>query len=792
MAYVSQFANLSLGGGSKPVTPSSKGYVSQFATTKFADATPQQKAAKPFDNFNSLNYADQIKAVNNAAKTGLIDSKKQHSLISAVVEADAQKRAKTSAPKATLETKLEDAIGGFTKSAIVNPIKTVGNAFASGINFAGNQINGTNAKQEAQIKQALDIAQKLHERVSDGVTSPEMKARYATQIQGQLNIVKTLQQAQKTAQDDVKQNNDPLKVAGAGASLLTNIALPGIGGLGEKVAAKIGTPLVARLGAEYATAVNAGLKTATNVVGGAAGGGVIGAGGQLAETGSKTTGKQLGSAIKNNALLGGAVGLGGSILGGVVSKSAEALAKRTASKAKTTSALETAVSETKKTEAVVPKAKVIEEAKPTENRGVIQVVNREKGTKTYITPDNKDEYQKALTQIDNGRTNDGHPSDKINAAGTPRSNGDIYHVTNRTPAEMESRGFTRTKPASSAKSAVVNKNTAPKTSKRIIDDTPEGKRSNEFIQAEAARVSTPEQYKKETIDYLWENNKKGSGVEFHTHDTGEFGVGSSTNKANYSSNNSSFYRNFYDEYGYKPTKKEITNLVNDHFDGKTNILSKEISPEQTAAYDLIKERHEGLSNVSESGAPNLVEGKKETAPIEQRTSGGSTKAEARAVEAKVTKSFDDKAEYGGRSYKEEAQKAIDLVDSDYQKAKDIATGKIGGDNPVHEVAVARAVEAKALKDGDIGTLQDLASSSRHTTTSEAAQRLGAEGYGADPSSAVDNIREVVLARTNAVKTRAGNSYTSKVKKESIALKKNIAEAAPTKEDWNSFIESIKC
>jgi len=172
-----------------------------------------------------------------------------------------------------------------------------------------------------------------------------------------------------------------------------------------------------------------------------------------------------------------------------------------------------------------------------------------------------------------------------------------------------------------------------------------------------------------------------------------------------------------------------------------------------------------------------------------KTSGGATKAEQRAITNELATHFDNKATYSGRSYKDETAKATQLVHDNPQKAMDIAMGRTSGDNPVHEVAIAKAVEQKALKEGDINTLQQLALSDRHTKTSEAAQRLGAEGYKMDSYSPVDVMKKIINDRRAAVDKSTG-SVTKAVAKETSNIKTKVK--APTKQDWSLFVESIKC
>lgn len=190
---------------------------------------------------------------------------------------------------------------------------------------------------------------------------------------------------------------------------------------------------------------------------------------------------------------------------------------------------------------------------------------------------------------------------------------------------------------------------------------------------------------------------------------------------------------------------------------------------------------------------NPFEVPKATAPVETptpKTSGSALKSESRAVEKGLTDEFAGKAQYLSGSYKDEASKAVQLVKDDPQKALDIATGKVPGDNTIHEVAVSKALENKALQEGDTDTLLKLAQSSRHSDTSEAAQRLGAEGYDATPSSPVKAIASVQKARTDAFESKTGVTATKAVSSEAKAIKANVSKVS--KSDLHSFVDSLKC
>lgn len=180
----------------------------------------------------------------------------------------------------------------------------------------------------------------------------------------------------------------------------------------------------------------------------------------------------------------------------------------------------------------------------------------------------------------------------------------------------------------------------------------------------------------------------------------------------------------------------------------------------------------------------------EVSPVETKVSGSAKKAEARAVEKQLVNEFSDQPTYKTTSYKENAKTAVDLVDTDRAKAYDIATGKTTTGVEAQDVAVARALEQRALKDGDVDTLRDLASSTRHTKTSEAAQRLGAEGYGVDPHSPVAQMQSVINERVKAVERRSKVKVDAQVAKEAKTIAKGVK--TPDKYDWSNFVESLRC
>lgn len=125
-----------------------------------------------------------------------------------------------------------------------------------------------------------------------------------------------------------------------------------------------------------------------------------------------------------------------------------------------------------------------------ETRGVIQVINNETKTKRYIAPGDA-EYQKALKEIDNSRIANGDATN--GTAGVRQNNGDVYHITNRTPQEMEARGFTRVEPptAPAEDFAIADR---PGKPIEDLDNTPAYERKIANQEAEAAQKAADEAF----------------------------------------------------------------------------------------------------------------------------------------------------------------------------------------------------------------------------------------------------------------------------------------------------------
>lgn len=207
--------------------------------------------------------------------------------------------------------------------------------------------------------------------------------------------------------------------------------------------------------------------------------------------------------------------------------------------------------------------------------------------------------------------------------------------------------------------------------------------------------------------------------------------------------------------------------------------------------NLTKEANTALSTpVAQVSKTNVV-----PQVIEQTTpkvAGSALKLQQETVSKGIASDLGDLATYQSGSYSVEAQKAVDLVNTDRKMAMDIATGKVPGDNPIHEIAVKNAIKDVAIQNSDAATLKQLASSPLQRQISESAQRLGAEGFtnGATLSDPVKAMQDLQTARIKAIAKNARTKPETLVTSTVDKIQKSVPKV--TKNDWESFVRSLKC
>lgn len=189
------------------------------------------------------------------------------------------------------------------------------------------------------------------------------------------------------------------------------------------------------------------------------------------------------------------------------------------------------------------------------------------------------------------------------------------------------------------------------------------------------------------------------------------------------------------------------------------------------------------------GSPaGSVEPRTVTGTGEVKTRGLSLGVEAKAVEKELVSNLGDLPEYQVVNMADQAQKATDIVAKDYEQAKRIAQGKELPPTDVLPESVFVAVEKKALKEGDVTTLRDLATGKLATEATTMGQRIRTLAER-NPESPVRAIREIAEAR----KAKRGNKDISPIRRSDLTeAKKAVERSRPTKQNWADFIKEIQC
>lgn len=133
------------------------------------------------------------------------------------------------------------------------------------------------------------------------------------------------------------------------------------------------------------------------------------------------------------------------------------------------------------------------------------------------------------------------------------------------------------------------------------------------------------------------------------------------------------------------------------------------------------------------------------------------RAEADAIAAKLTSDFGDLVEYKTMNMADQATRAAEVMAVDYGKAKRMAMGEELPPPGIREATMYEAVKIRAIKEGDVDTLQKLATESTvPTRLSEYGQAIKAADSRLmdDPVKAMQDIgktREATAARITGAK-----------------------------------------
>ena len=187
-------------------------------------------------------------------------------------------------------------------------------------------------------------------------------------------------------------------------------------------------------------------------------------------------------------------------------------------------------------------------------------------------------------------------------------------------------------------------------------------------------------------------------------------------------------------------------------------------------------------------APKEIEVPRSQIPV------GKGKEKLSKLEARVTKSLektpDEVKEQLGSTYTQmnkldQIRSAATYVMNNPDKILPILEGKIEPPKGVLKNSIYVAAEMYAMD--DIALARKLASLS----STRAGQELSILTEVAKDSP-VQKMTEVVRVREKAIETRLGKTVDKAKASEVGKIKKELAKKTPTKQNWESFIESIKC
>lgn len=162
--------------------------------------------------------------------------------------------------------------------------------------------------------------------------------------------------------------------------------------------------------------------------------------------------------------------------------------------------------------------------------------------------------------------------------------------------------------------------------------------------------------------------------------------------------------------------------------------------------------------------------------------------EAQAIENDLIDTFGDLPIYQQVSMKEQARLAAAYVMDKPEDAKAVAMGLKAPPRDILPESIFVAVEKKAIAEGDVETLRQLATESKLTTAATTMGQRIRTLAERDTLSPVDAIQEVQDARRAALEARDAKAIDETVDE----IRDEVKKAAPTKGQWESFIESILC
>lgn len=224
---------------------------------------------------------------------------------------------------------------------------------------------------------------------------------------------------------------------------------------------------------------------------------------------------------------------------------------------------------------------------------------------------------------------------------------------------------------------------------------------------------------------------------------------------------------------------------------QTNEIDKEVATAQTEqpptdTQSVSQNESVIKTPLKESVAQTVTESVETQPEIEGENQVPSTRGEdvMRAmVEKKLTEKLGDLPTHEPMNVKSEVAKAIKLIDAEPDRALRIATGAETHPN-VRSEAVYTALEEKAMRDGSVATLQELANSNLPTAAGQNLKLLDSN----DPHSPVKIMRDIRNARESVAESRLKTTKDKVV----TEIKNTIRRTRSNRETWESVVNQLIC
>ena len=243
------------------------------------------------------------------------------------------------------------------------------------------------------------------------------------------------------------------------------------------------------------------------------------------------------------------------------------------------------------------------------------------------------------------------------------------------------------------------------------------------------------------------------------------------------------------KFSSNPTKETLDSAIKSRDNYREYINSKNVTPEKTTLDNITPEKTT-LDNISKTTTPYEVTNKETFVPKQIQEI-------AKDAMDKYGEEFPNLPEVSKVHKAEQQELVANLWNTDKQRMIDIAMGKdnVKPGDPLPE-SIYLFVKDYANKSDDVNLIKDLgtATNSVGYKTSELAQRLSMLNQGDTgdvTGDAVKNIQNVVSSKIKSAEKKFGNidKATDKIVNEMSDV---VNKTVINKDDWKSFVDSIKC